>query len=58
MDGNKRVAFIALFVFPDLNGWYLDAQEEDTHATILAVAEGALGEDGLADWIERNAVPL
>lgn len=57
VDGNKRVAFTAIFVFLDLNGWYLDAQEEDTHATILALADGGLAEPELAAWIERNAVP-
>jgi len=53
-DGNKRIAFLALVTFLGINGREFDASEEDVVATILALADGRLTEDRLADWIRRR----
>jgi len=56
VDGNKRVAFQAMYVFLGLNGLRLHAAEEEVVATMLGVASGAVQEDELAAWLRRNSV--
>ncbi len=51
VDGNKRTAFMAAYVFLGLNGRDLDAEEPDVVTTMERVADGRLAEAGLADWI-------
>lgn len=53
-DGNKRAAFLCLLLFLRLNGLKLTADRIDATRTILAVAGGELGIEGLADWVRRN----
>jgi death-on-curing protein len=54
-DGNKRAAFLAIGLFLAMNGWRLAADKEDATRTMLALAEGSLSEELLADWIRRNS---
>jgi death-on-curing protein len=54
VDGNKRVALVALVAFLDLNGLLLSASNADAAATILAVAAGEMGELELVRWIETH----
>ena len=54
VDGNKRVAFLALYVFLGLNGLSFEASEEEVVAVIRDVASGRLGEDEVAAWVRRN----
>lgn len=56
--GNKRAAFLALGLFLDLNGYALEVDQPEAIATVLALAAGELGEDGLAEWIRRHMVAL
>lgn len=56
VDGNKRAAFLSIGLFLAINGYVLKADQVDAIQTILALATGALGEEDLAVWIERNAV--
>lgn len=57
VDGNKRVAFMALYTFLSLNGHDLDAPETEVVAMMLAVADGTLGEEELARWVRTRATP-
>ena len=54
-DGNKRVAFLAMATFLELNGWALDATEAEVVQVMLAVAGGQCSEPELADWIRARA---
>ena len=54
VDGNKRVAFIAVGLFLALNGYRLNATQVDATRTMLGVAAGELSEPDFADWIRRN----
>jgi death-on-curing protein len=58
IDGNKRTAFVAIELFLLLNGMGLRADDGDCVLTMLAVAEGSLGEDAFADWLRRHGQPL
>jgi death-on-curing protein len=57
VDGNKRVAFQAMYLFLGLNGLRIDAPEEEVVATILSLANGDLDEPGLAAWLRDHATP-
>jgi death-on-curing protein len=56
VDGNKRVAFLAIGLFLGLNGKRLVTTQLDATATILALAAGELDEPGLAAWIRANLI--
>jgi death-on-curing protein len=56
-DGNKRTAFVALEVFLNLNGYALEASDEECVLTILDLASGQLDETALAQWIRDHLQP-
>jgi death on curing protein len=56
-DGNKRVGFVAMAAFLDLNGWGLEAEEADVVAMMLAIAAGDAREDTLAEWLRDRVSP-
>ena len=53
LDGNKRIAFVAMNVFLLLNGFEIDVEEPEAVSTMLAVAEGRIGREDLAKWLRR-----
>jgi death-on-curing protein len=55
VDGNKRVAFLAVGLFLALNGWRLVATQAEATLTMLAVAAGEIDEAALAHWIRAHA---
>lgn len=56
-DGNKRVGFVAMTVFLDLNGWILDAAEPEVVSVMLRVAAGEVREAELSAWVRAHIVP-
>lgn len=58
VDGNKRVAFVALFITLDLNGFYLDAPETEAAEMLERVSAGTAGEEDLVAWVVRHSVPI
>ncbi len=56
VDGNKRTAFLAAYVFLRENGWRLTAAQADVVVRMLGVASGTVDEERLAEWFERNSV--
>ena len=56
VDGNKRVAFLAIGLFLAINGYRLKAGQVDAIKTMMAVASGELDEQGLSAWIGENTV--
>jgi len=57
VDGNKRVAFQAMYLFLGLNGFRIDAPEEEVVALILSLASGDLDEPALAGWLRHHVSP-
>ncbi len=55
VDGNKRIAFIALELFLALNGHRLVIDDVNCAMSMLAVAAGTMKETALADWIRRHS---
>ena len=54
-DGNKRVGFVVMVVFLELNGWRFTADEPAVVQAMVALAEGTLKENDLAEWIRQNS---
>jgi len=54
VDGNKRVAFLAMATFLRLNGLRLAPSQEAATAAMLALASGEIDEAGFARWIIDN----
>ncbi len=57
IDGNKRVAFQAMYLFLGLNGLRINAPEEEVVGLILALASGELDEPELATWLRNHTSP-
>ena len=57
VDGNKRMAFLAIGLFLALNGHRLTAGKAAAARTMMAAAAGTLGERGLAAWIRTHTQP-
>jgi death-on-curing protein len=53
-DGNKRVAFLTMAVFIELNGYRLEVSEEEVVRVMLAVADGKCTEEELAIWVSGH----
>ena len=54
VDGNKRTALVAARTFLILNGVDLNATQDDKVLAFLNLAEGAVSEEELADWIRKR----
>ena len=54
VDGNKRTAHVAYRTFLALNGAELVATDEEKYLTMLALAEGKLGERHFAAWLREH----
>jgi len=57
VDGNKRVAFLAIGLFLAINGYRLTANQVDATRTMLGVAAGDVDEAALALWIRARMKP-
>jgi len=53
-DGNKRTGFLVMATFLDINGYELDATDEDVVTAIISLASGALSETMFTEWIRRH----
>jgi death on curing protein len=54
VDGNKRVAFLAVGVLLGINGQGLSATAVEAIEAILALASGTLDEAQFAQWIREH----
>jgi death-on-curing protein len=57
-DGNKRTAFMAMYVFLRLNGRQIEAKDPAVVDLMKAMAQGDCDEDELTAWLEAHTVPI
>lgn len=57
IDGNKRVAFLAVGLFLAINGYCLSATQMQSTWTMLDVAAGVKDEAAFAQWIRQHIQP-
>ena len=54
VDGNKRIAFLAMMMFLRLNGVAFAPDQAQATAIILSLAAGDTSEEALTRWIRDN----
>ena len=54
VDGNKRTGFMAAYMFLDLNGMTLQAEEVPATAMTIALASSEIDEAAYAAWLTEN----
>lgn len=54
VDGNKRIGFMAAYMFLDLNGATLEADEVSATAMTLSLAASEIEEQDYATWLSAN----
>jgi death on curing protein len=58
VDGNKRVALVAMVAFLERNGVELTATNREALSIMLGLAAGDMTEDRLAAWIDDHSRAL
>ncbi|MDO4791451.1 MAG: type II toxin-antitoxin system death-on-curing family toxin [Buchananella hordeovulneris] len=53
VDGNKRLGWLGLLVFLELNGYEIDVEDDPAYNLVIAVAEDKLGVDEIAHALEK-----
>jgi death-on-curing protein len=53
-DGNKRIGFLAMVTFLGMNGHDFSATDAEVVTTFLALADGRVSEEALANWIRQH----
>jgi death-on-curing protein len=56
-DGNKRIAFLAMYVFLGLNDFDLEVSQVQVVEVILQLASGSLDESELGSWLRQHSQP-
>lgn len=55
IDGNKRTAAIASLVFYQLNGWWIEMEQDELYDLTIEAAEGAVDVPNIASRFEVRA---
>ncbi|ACL68784.1 type II toxin-antitoxin system death-on-curing family toxin [Halothermothrix orenii] len=58
IDGNKRIALVAMDVFLQRNGYEIVASEKETYKIMIKLSAGQLSKKELTKWLEKNTSPL
>ena len=54
-DGNKRIGFLAMVTFLGMSNYELEATDAEVVAEIVALANGSVSEESLAEWIRQHS---
>lgn len=54
IDGNKRTSLVVMRTFLLMNGFDLNASQEEKYFAFVDLAAGSLTEAGLAEWIRSR----
>ena len=57
VDGNKRTGWLACCSFLELNGVIVDATDDDAFDLVIAIAEGRIELDQIAEKLEHWSAP-
>jgi death-on-curing protein len=57
-DGNKRIAFVAMYTFLGLNDLEIEAPEPAVVQLMVSVASGTTSESELATWLREHTIPF
>ena len=54
IDGNKRIAFVAMDTFLQKNGLEITASEKEAYKMMIQISSGQLSKKELTLWLENN----
>jgi death on curing protein len=54
VDGNKRIALLATFMFLKINGYTFGDDSPETYSMVVALAGGKMTEAEFATWLARK----
>ena len=54
VHGNKRIGFLAMYVFLGLNGLEIGAEEAEVVELMVAIADGQRSENEVAAWLRQH----
>jgi death-on-curing protein len=54
IDGNKRIALVAMDTFLQKNGYEICASEKIAYEVIIKLASGDLTKEELTEWLKQN----
>jgi death-on-curing protein len=57
-DGNKRTAYVVSVLFLTLNGYRVEASQDEKYRTFLHLAAGKLPEAELAAWFKAHCATI
>lgn len=57
IDGNKRLGWIAMVVFCDINGRWVEAPDDEAYDLVIGVAEGRYDVPAIASRLTRWVPP-
>lgn len=53
-DGNKRIGALVLLVLLEMNGWHVEATNEEFADIIMGIAASEKDEEDLKIWVEEH----
>jgi death-on-curing protein len=53
-DGNKRIGALVLLVLLELNGWHVNATNEEFANIIMGIAASEKDDEDLKQWVESH----
>jgi len=56
VDGNKRIAFVTMAAFLEINGYSLDVPEMEVVIMMERVASDKETQESIAEWLQENSV--
>ena len=58
IDGNKRVALVAMDTFLQNNGYEISASEKETYKIIIELSAENLSKSELTQWLKQNTTSI
>ena len=58
IDGNKRVAFVIMDIFLQINGWEIVASEKEAYSMMIDLVGGNLSKTALSQWLRKHSTRL
>jgi len=58
VDGNKRIALVAMDTFLQNNGYEITASEKETYKIMIKLSSEGLSKDELTNWLKQNTTSI
>ncbi|MFN0013026.1 MAG: type II toxin-antitoxin system death-on-curing family toxin [Saprospiraceae bacterium] len=58
LDGNKRIGHAVMETFLLLNGYEIEADDDEQESIILRVAAGEMTKEAFTEWVTAKIIPV